>query len=161
MPTTKLHFGPAMPPVLWLVWIKVCHFLILYALASRLNAILDLDHLLISLICYGCKHLWLPGNCWSLVCHRSFCVHVISFHRHIFTSILTWCSSLTSPVLQGIFYAGSAVAVERIFSGRCDTISLCHASLNLEAIWTLMLVKQWLRIAPTLKKEMLFWESIR
>jgi len=47
------------------------------------------------------------------------------------------------------FYAGSAVAVERIFSGSRDTISLRRASLNPETIRTLMLVKQRLRLART------------
>jgi hAT family C-terminal dimerisation region len=46
-------------------------------------------------------------------------------------------------------YAGSAVAVERIFSGSRDTISLRRASLNPETIRTLMLVKQQLRLART------------
>jgi len=46
-------------------------------------------------------------------------------------------------------YAGSAVAVERIFSGSRDTISLRHTSLNPETIQTLMLVKQQLRLART------------
>ena len=40
----------------------------------------------------------------------------------------------------------SAVAVERIFSGGCDTISLRHASLQPETIHALMLVKQKLRL---------------
>jgi hypothetical protein len=47
------------------------------------------------------------------------------------------------------FYAGSAVAVEHIFSGSRDTISLHHANLNPETIRTLMLVKQQLRLART------------
>jgi hypothetical protein len=42
---------------------------------------------------------------------------------------------------------GSAVAVERIFSGARDTISLRRASLKPETIRTLMLVKQRLRLA--------------
>ena len=42
---------------------------------------------------------------------------------------------------------GSAVAVERIFSGVCDTISLRGASLKPETIRTLMSVKQCLRLA--------------
>ena len=42
MPTTKLYFGPAGPPALWLALMKVCRFLILYDLASRLNGILAL-----------------------------------------------------------------------------------------------------------------------
>ena len=46
-------------------------------------------------------------------------------------------------------YAGSAVAVERIFSGSRDTISLRRASLNPETIQTLMLVKQQLHLART------------
>jgi hypothetical protein len=44
---------------------------------------------------------------------------------------------------------GSAVAVEHIFSGGRDTISLRHASLKPETIRTLMLVKQRLRLART------------
>ena len=42
--TTKLHFRLAGPLALWLAWVKVCHFLMLYALPSRLSPILDLDH---------------------------------------------------------------------------------------------------------------------
>ena len=42
---------------------------------------------------------------------------------------------------------GSAVAVERIFSGGRDTISLRRASLKPDTIWVLMLVKQHLRLA--------------
>lgn len=42
------------------------------------------------------------------------------------------------------FCSGSAVAVERIFSGGRDTISLRRASLKPGTICTLMLVKQWL-----------------
>lgn len=44
-------------------------------------------------------------------------------------------------------FKGSAVAVERIFSGARDTISLRRASLKPETIRTLMLVKQRLRLA--------------
>ena len=42
---------------------------------------------------------------------------------------------------------GSAVAVERIFSGGRDTISLRRANLKPDTIRTLMLVKQHLRLA--------------
>ena len=42
---------------------------------------------------------------------------------------------------------GSTVAVEHIFSGARDTISLRRASLKPETILTLMLVKQRLRLA--------------
>jgi hypothetical protein len=45
------------------------------------------------------------------------------------------------------FALGSAVAVERIFSGGRDTISLRRASLKPDTIRTLMLVKQRLRLA--------------
>jgi hypothetical protein len=48
-----------------------------------------------------------------------------------------------------IAFAGSAVAVERVFSGSRDTISLRRARLNPETIRTLMLVKQQLRLART------------
>ena len=42
---------------------------------------------------------------------------------------------------------GSAVGVERTFSGSRDTISLLHASLVPDTIRVLMLVKQRLRLA--------------
>ena len=42
--------------------------------------------------------------------------------------------------------AGSAVTVERIFSGGWDTISLWWASLCPDTIWTLTLVKQHLHV---------------
>ncbi|KIM78646.1 hypothetical protein PILCRDRAFT_55234, partial [Piloderma croceum F 1598] len=48
---------------------------------------------------------------------------------------------------------GSAVAVERIFSGGRDTISLRRASLQPETIRTLMLVKQRLRLARSAIQE--------
>jgi len=48
-----------------------------------------------------------------------------------------------------VFYAGSAVAIEQIFSGSRDTISLRRANLKPETIRTLMLVKQQLRLART------------
>jgi hypothetical protein len=50
---------------------------------------------------------------------------------------------------------GSAVAVERIFSGRRDTISLRRASLQPDTIKTLMMVKQRLRLARNAIKEVL------
>ena len=48
---------------------------------------------------------------------------------------------------------GSAVAVERIFSGGRDTISLRRASLKPETIHTLMLVKQRLRLTREAVKD--------
>jgi hypothetical protein len=45
-----------------------------------------------------------------------------------------------------ILFAGSAVAVERVFSGGRDTISLRRASLVPSPISVLMLVKQCLRL---------------
>jgi hypothetical protein len=44
---------------------------------------------------------------------------------------------------------GSAVAVERIFSGGRDTISMWRASLQLETIQMLMVLKQCLRLVHT------------
>ena len=44
-------------------------------------------------------------------------------------------------------YIGSAVAVERIFSGGRDTISLRRASLHANTIRILMLVKKQLHLA--------------
>jgi hypothetical protein len=53
------------------------------------------------------------------------------------------------------FKLGSAVAVERIFSGGRDTIGLRRASLKPETIRTLMLVKARLRMARTAVIEIL------
>jgi hypothetical protein len=50
---------------------------------------------------------------------------------------------------------GSAVAVEQIFSGGRDTISLRRASLKPDTIRTLMLVKQHLRLARTAIRDLL------
>jgi hypothetical protein len=57
--------------------------------------------------------------------------------------------------LYVLFYLGSAVAVERIFSGGRDIISLRCASLKPETICTLMLVKARLRLAHTAVIELL------
>ncbi|KAG2081425.1 hypothetical protein BD769DRAFT_1377495, partial [Suillus cothurnatus] len=46
-------------------------------------------------------------------------------------------------------FAGSAVAVEWIFSGGWDTVSMQCTSLKPETIRTLMLVKAKLRLACT------------
>ena len=54
-----------------------------------------------------------------------------------------------------ILLQGSAVAVERIFSGGRDTISLRRASLSAETIRTLMLVKQRLLLTRTAIDELL------
>ena len=43
--------------------------------------------------------------------------------------------------------SGSAVAVERIFSGGCDTISLRRASLTPDTIRSLMLIKKQLHLS--------------
>jgi hypothetical protein len=53
------------------------------------------------------------------------------------------------------FLVGSAVAVERIFSGDRDTISRRRASLDPETIRTLMLAKQVLRLARTAINDLL------
>ena len=47
------------------------------------------------------------------------------------------------------------MAVERIFSGGRDTISLRRASLKPDTIRTLMIVKQRLRLARMAVKEMI------
>ncbi len=50
---------------------------------------------------------------------------------------------------------GSAVAVERIFSGGRDTISIRHATLKSDTIRVLMLVKHRLHLARTAVNELL------
>ena len=55
--------------------------------------------------------------------------------------------TLSNDFIHIRLLVGSAVAVEQIFSGGCDTISLHRGSLVPETIWVLMLVKQCLRLA--------------
>jgi hypothetical protein len=57
------------------------------------------------------------------------------------------CPYLTMQFISDLMPSGSAVAVECIFSGGHDTISLQRASLKPETIRILMLVKQRLRLA--------------
>ncbi|KAJ3748337.1 hypothetical protein DFH05DRAFT_1391170, partial [Lentinula detonsa] len=52
-------------------------------------------------------------------------------------------------------FSGSAVAVERVFSGGRDTIALRRASLKPETMRTLMLLKAQLRIARKQVNEIL------
>jgi hypothetical protein len=69
-----------------------------------------------------------------------------------------WASRriVTIFVIEYLFDStGSAVSIECIFSGGCDTISLRHASLQPDTIRTLMLVKQQLRLARTTIQEIL------
>ena len=68
-----------------------------------------------------------------------------------FTS--SYLNLLTNYVV--ILLPGSPVAVEHIFSGGCNTIFLCRASLSAETIWTLILVKQRLHLARTAIEEIL------
>lgn len=58
---------------------------------------------------------------------------------------------MLAPILLHLILPslGSAVAVERIFSGGWDTISLRRASLQPETIRMLMVLKQRLRLART------------
>jgi len=46
--------------------------------------ILDFNHLLISLVCYRCKWLQLPGNHLHITHHRTIHMPISSFHRHFF-----------------------------------------------------------------------------
>ncbi|KAI9461527.1 ribonuclease H-like domain-containing protein [Russula earlei] len=61
-----------------------------------------------------------------------------AFTAELLFPTVSACISLSS--------SASAVAVERIFSGGQDTISLHHASLKVETIRTLMLVKKKLHL---------------
>jgi hypothetical protein len=58
-----------------------------------------------------------------------------------------------------VYAKGSAVAVEGIFSGGRDTISLRRASLCPDTIRTLMLVKQHLRIMRRVIDDLAGYES--
>jgi len=44
----------------------------------------------------GCEHMVRAMNLLSIACHRTFCTRVSSFHRYIFTSILTWYIIISS-----------------------------------------------------------------
>ncbi|KAF5319077.1 hypothetical protein D9758_018663 [Tetrapyrgos nigripes] len=57
-----------------------------------------------------------------------------------FSSIIAWYILIS-------FYLGSAVAVERVFSGGRDTISLRRSSLKADTIQALMVVKAQLKMA--------------
>jgi hypothetical protein len=67
----------------------------------------------------------------------------------VHVSVIGYCYAVLMRSL------GSAVAVERIFSGGRDTISLRRASLKPDTIRTLMVVKQRLRLARTTIQELL------
>jgi len=73
-------------------------------------------------ICFA----WLAMSCVFLVSCRSLCLIQVTFSN---------------------ISLGSAVAVERIFSGGRDTISLRRASLHADTIRVLMLVKKRLHLA--------------
>ncbi|KAJ3980145.1 hypothetical protein F5890DRAFT_1420172 [Lentinula detonsa] len=65
----------------------------------------------------------------------------------------SFLSRLTT--ISHLLFSGSAVAVERVFSGGRDTIALRRASLKPETIRTLMLLKAQLRIARKQVNEIL------
>ena len=70
------------------------------------------------------------------------------------TSVVLWTTVQLHPDCTD--WPGFAdVAVEHIFSGGHDTISVHHASLSAETIQTLMLVKQWLHLPHTTIDELL------
>jgi hypothetical protein len=79
---------------------------------------------------------------------------------HLARDILAIPGMFISPYLKYLanhllMVQGSAVAVEHIFSGSRDTISLRRASLDPETIRALMIVKQRLRLAHTAINELL------
>jgi len=80
------------------------------------------------------------GSADALNSQTSFAWLTISY-----VSPVSCQSHSTSTFL--IISPGSAVAVERIFSGGRDTISLRRASLHADTICVLMLVKKWLHLA--------------
>jgi hypothetical protein len=77
------------------------------------------------------------------------------FARDIFTIPGQFAVIVFGYILNPHF-KGSAVAVEWIFSGGRDTISLRHASLQPETIRTLMLVKQRLCLAQAAIQEIIW-----
>jgi hypothetical protein len=92
---------------------------------------------------------WWAGRCSQFPNLSCFARDILSIPGEFTTDFfLPFDHLLIFPTFSFI-YAGSAVAVERIFSGSRDTISLRHARLNPETIRTLMLVKQQLRLART------------
>ena len=72
------------------------------------------------------------------------------------TSLLSLVSVVPSSMSNSPgTVVGSSVAVERIFSGGRDTISLRRASLKPDMIQTLMLLKNRLRLARVVINDML------
>jgi predicted PurR-regulated permease PerM len=75
---------------------------------------------------------------------------LISFGlRVIFSAYLVRTHTVWLTFFSKLLSTGSAVAVERVFSGGRDTISLRRASLRPETIKVLMLVKKKLHLART------------
>jgi hypothetical protein len=74
-------------------------------------------------------------NAYRLACD------VLSIPGEFFSPSVLFCNLLNCLVMPG-----SAVAVERIFSGGRDTISLRRASLRPSTIRTLMVLKHHLRL---------------
>ena len=65
---------------------------------------------------------------------------VLSIPGEFFFLLVSFCN------LNCLVMLGSAVAVEHIFSGGRDTISLRRAGLCPSTIWTLMILKHHLRL---------------
>ena len=86
------------------------------------------------------------GTAVMLNSHSSTALFVIFSQSQVIISSTSFLTKLIHHLSLG-----SAVAVERIFSGGQDTISLHRASLKPETIWILMLVKRKLIIS---------WEKI-
>ena len=70
----------------------------------------------------------------------------LALHMIFYVFLVSDSTAFTMPKMLSL-YPGSAVAVERIFLGGQDTISLYHASLQADTICILMLVKKQLHLA--------------
>ena len=90
MLTTKLHFKLARPLTFWLEWITICCLLILNTLTLRLSAILDLYHLLIFLVCYRGKFLWLHGVVVKLVAEFIYLFVILTICTTMLTHICVY-----------------------------------------------------------------------
>jgi hypothetical protein len=114
----------------------------------------------ISLLASTSGNAYLPMNYWSFgVFLKKTSTHVIHFSGGMgdvpSSQISLALHAISSPfqvevlslsqfifIINVLFVTGSAVAVERIFSGGRDTISLRRASLKPETIRMLMIVKR-------------------
>jgi len=100
---------------------------------------------------------WEIWHLWSIAMwaghHSQFpnlsCFAGIFFQFLVSSQLISSCYSSLILITFLLYSMQDLLCCRTYFFRRHDTISLHHASLNPETIWTLMLVKQWLHLACT------------